>query len=160
MVGYAYDYATDHYTGWHQHPRAQLLHAMSGTMQVVSATALFIVPPGTGLWVPAHTEHVTQMPGGLAMRGLFLRGRGAHRTGHGDGGCDLTAAAGADPGGVRAASDVGRGRTRESCCGVGASRDRPCCDTPDLGAGLQRCAAAGVIEARLSVAGDRRACRA
>ncbi|MBV8346674.1 MAG: AraC family ligand binding domain-containing protein [Mycolicibacterium sp.] len=58
IVGYAYDYSTDHDTGWHQHPRAQLLHAMSGTMRVATATALFIVPPGTGLWVPAHTEHV------------------------------------------------------------------------------------------------------
>ena len=73
MVGYAYDYATDHDTGWHKHPRAQLLHAISGIMRVATATALFIVPPGTGLWVPAHTEHVTRMPSGLAMRGLFLR---------------------------------------------------------------------------------------
>ena len=77
MVGYAYDYETDHHTGWHQHPRAQLLHAISGTMRVATAAALFIVPPGTGLWVPAHTEHVTRMPGGLAMRGLFLREDGA-----------------------------------------------------------------------------------
>ena len=40
---------------------------------MATATALFIVPPGTGLWVPAHTAHVTRMPSGLAMRGLFLR---------------------------------------------------------------------------------------
>jgi AraC-like DNA-binding protein len=73
MVGYAYNYAIDHYTGWHQHPRAQLLHATSGTLRVAAKTALFIVPPGTGLWVPAHAEHVTRMPRGLAMRGLFLR---------------------------------------------------------------------------------------
>jgi len=46
---------------------------MSGTMRVATATALFIVPPGTGLWVPVHTQHVTRMPSGLAMRGLFLR---------------------------------------------------------------------------------------
>jgi AraC-like DNA-binding protein len=31
------------------------------------------VPPGTGLWVPAYTEHISRMPSGLAMRGLFLR---------------------------------------------------------------------------------------
>ncbi len=36
-------------------------------------TALFIVPPGTGLWVPANTRHVTHMPAGLSMRALFLR---------------------------------------------------------------------------------------
>jgi AraC-like DNA-binding protein len=73
MVGYARDYASEHYTGWHQHPRAQLLHALSGTIRVATAAALFIVPPGTGLWVPAHTEHDSRMPGGLSMRGLFLR---------------------------------------------------------------------------------------
>src|SRR6185312_13370669 len=73
MVGFAYDYPAAHYTGWHQHPRAQLLHATAGVMRVETRSALFIVPPGTGLWVPAHTEHVTRMPGGLTMRALFLR---------------------------------------------------------------------------------------
>ena len=73
LVGYARDCTTEHYTGWHQHPRAQLLHALDGTMRVATETALFIVPPGTGLWLPANTPHVTRMPAGLAMRGLFLR---------------------------------------------------------------------------------------
>jgi AraC-like DNA-binding protein len=72
-VGYAYDYAEANDTGWHQHPRAQLLHATSGVMRVATGTALFIVPPGTGLWVPANTRHVTRMPAGLSMRALFLR---------------------------------------------------------------------------------------
>jgi AraC-like DNA-binding protein len=72
-VGYAYDYRASHDTGWHQHPRAQLLHATSGVMRVATQSALFIVPPGTGLWMPARTLHVTRMPTGLAMRGLFLR---------------------------------------------------------------------------------------
>ena len=54
-------------------PLDQLLRVMSGTMRVATATALFIVPPGTGLWVPAYAEHVTRMPSGLAMGGLFLR---------------------------------------------------------------------------------------
>jgi hypothetical protein len=35
--------------------------------------ALLIVLPGTGLWVPAYTEHISRMPSGPAMRGLFLR---------------------------------------------------------------------------------------
>ena len=73
LVGYAYDYRTAHDTGWHEHPRAQLLHATSGVMRVATQSALFIVPPGTGLWMPAETLHVTRMPTGLAMRGLFLR---------------------------------------------------------------------------------------
>src|SRR5215475_14417943 len=73
LVGYAYDYAAAHDTGWHQHPRAQLLHATSGVMRVATHAALFIVPPGTALWMPAGTPHVTRMPTGLAMRALFLR---------------------------------------------------------------------------------------
>jgi AraC-like DNA-binding protein len=73
LVGYAHDYAVDHITGWHQHPRAQLLHAVAGIVRVATEAALFIVPPGTGLWVPANTLHVTRMPAGLEMRGLFLR---------------------------------------------------------------------------------------
>ena len=73
IVGFAHDYAADHQTGWHSHPRAQLLHAIMGTMRVATRSALFIVPPGTGLWVPAHTEHAVRMPTGLAMRALFLR---------------------------------------------------------------------------------------
>lgn len=73
LVGYARDCPADHDTGWHSHPRAQLLHAVAGVIRVATASALFIVPPGTGLWVPAHTSHATRMPKGLAMRGLFLR---------------------------------------------------------------------------------------
>lgn len=73
LVGYAYDYGTAHDTDWHEHPRAQLLHATSGVIRVLTHSALFIVPPGTGLWVPARTQHVTRMPPGLTMRALFLR---------------------------------------------------------------------------------------
>jgi AraC-like DNA-binding protein len=73
LVGYAYDFAEANNTGWHQHPRAQLLHATAGVMRVATDSALFIVPPGTGLWVPANTRHVTRMPAGLSMRALFLR---------------------------------------------------------------------------------------
>lgn len=73
LVGYASDYQTDHETGWHNHPRAQLLHAVAGVFRVATEHSLFIVPPGTGLWVPAQTRHAARMPKGLAMRGLFLR---------------------------------------------------------------------------------------
>jgi AraC-like DNA-binding protein/mannose-6-phosphate isomerase-like protein (cupin superfamily) len=73
LVGYAIDYHTSNDTGWHQHPRAQLLHAIEGVMRVRTETAQYIVPPGTGLWMPAHTAHITRMPSGLRMRALFLR---------------------------------------------------------------------------------------
>ena len=73
LVGYATDHIEGHDTGWHQHPRAQLLYAIAGVMRVATEAALFIVPPGTGLWMPAHTRHVTRAPPGVRMRALFLR---------------------------------------------------------------------------------------
>ena len=73
LVGYARDYAAGHETGWHQHPRAQLLYAVAGVMRVATESALFIVPPGAGLWVPPHGPHAVRMPAGLQMRSLFLR---------------------------------------------------------------------------------------
>jgi len=73
LVGYAIDYGAGNDTGWHQHPRAQLLHAIEGVLRVETEAAQFVLPPGTGLWMPARTLHVTRMPAGLRMRALFLR---------------------------------------------------------------------------------------
>ena len=73
MAGYSNDYASGHETGLHRHPRAQLLFAISGVMRVTTEAALFTVPPGTGLWVPADTLHGVRMDGEVLMRALFLR---------------------------------------------------------------------------------------
>ncbi len=73
MTGYAWDYAPGHETGLHRHPRAQLLFATAGVMRVTTERALFIVPPDTGLWVPAETMHAVRMAGTVRMRALFLR---------------------------------------------------------------------------------------
>ncbi len=83
LVGYAFDYPVGHRTGRHQHPRAQLLYAIEGVMRVTTDAALFIVPPGTGLWMPAHTLHEVTMPTRLGMRALFLRSDAA-RAGPGE----------------------------------------------------------------------------
>lgn len=73
VVGYAHDYAPGHQTGMHRHPRAQLLFAIAGVMRVTTEGALFLIPPGTGLWVPADTIHAVRMDGEVHMRALFLR---------------------------------------------------------------------------------------
>jgi AraC-like DNA-binding protein/quercetin dioxygenase-like cupin family protein len=73
VVGYAFDYVSGHETGSHRHPRAQLLFATAGVMRITTDTALFTVPPGTGLWVPADTLHAVRMGGDVRMRALFLR---------------------------------------------------------------------------------------
>ena len=83
LVGYAIDYNAGNDTGWHQHPRAQLLHAIEGVLRVETEAAQFVLPPGTGLWMPARTLHVTRMPPGLRMRALFLR-EDAARAGPGE----------------------------------------------------------------------------
>src|SRR5471030_2419076 len=73
MAGYTHDYASGHETGLHRHPRAQLLFATAGVMRVTTEAALFTVPPGTGLWVPADTIHAVRMDGAVQMRALLLR---------------------------------------------------------------------------------------
>ena len=73
MAGYSHDYPSGHLTGLHRHPRAQLLFATAGVMRVSTEAALFTVPPGTGLWVPADTQHGVRMDGEVHMRALFLR---------------------------------------------------------------------------------------
>jgi AraC-like DNA-binding protein/quercetin dioxygenase-like cupin family protein len=73
VAGYAHDYDAGHDTGMHRHPRAQLLFATAGVMRVSTEPATFIVPPGTGLWVPADTTHAVRMDGEVHMRALFLR---------------------------------------------------------------------------------------
>lgn len=73
MTGYAFDYKSGHETDLHRHPRAQLLFATVGVMRVTTEPALFTVPPGTGLWVPADITHGVRMDGDVCMRALFLR---------------------------------------------------------------------------------------
>ena len=73
VVGYSHDYPSGHYTGMHRHPRAQLLFAVAGVMRITTGSALYVIPPGTGLWVPANEEHGVRMDGVSRMRALFLR---------------------------------------------------------------------------------------
>lgn len=73
LAGFARDYPAGGWTGRHAHPRAQLLHATRGLMRVQTDAALFVVPPGHGLWMPAGHAHAVGMDGAVRMRALFLR---------------------------------------------------------------------------------------
>ncbi len=122
MVGYAFDYKSGHETGLHRHPRAQLLFATAGVMRVTTESALFTVPPGTGLWVPADTTHGVRMDGDVCMRALFLRADAAASgppDHHGD--RRFAVAARADPDGVRRAGGVGCARPDQAGRGAGAA---------------------------------------
>lgn len=79
IVGFACDYPDGLSSGMHSHPRAQLLYATSGVMRVDTADANYLIPPTTGLFLPADEEHAISMDGPVAMRALFMREDAASR---------------------------------------------------------------------------------
>jgi AraC-like DNA-binding protein len=54
-----------------------LLYATSGVLRIEAEHAGFVIPPGTGLFVPANIVHAVRMNGAVHMRALFLRDRAA-----------------------------------------------------------------------------------
>lgn len=59
-------------TGWHQHPRAQLLFAVQGAMLVETRGQRWTVPPLRALWIPPGIDHAVTMRGHVAMRTLYV----------------------------------------------------------------------------------------
>lgn len=59
-------------TGWHAHPRGQLLHAIEGVMIVRSAAGSWVVPPNRALWITAALEHEVKMSGAVKIRTVFI----------------------------------------------------------------------------------------
>lgn len=81
IVGFAHDYPSGLATGFHSHPRAQLVYAISGVMRVETRGSNYVVPPTTALLLPADVEHAVRMDGPVAMRELFLREDATERLG-------------------------------------------------------------------------------
>lgn len=79
IVGFACDYPSGLSSGFHAHPRAQLLYATSGVMRVETPGSSYVVPPTTALFLPADAQHAIRMDGPVAMRALFLREDAATR---------------------------------------------------------------------------------
>lgn len=59
-------------TGWHTHPRGQLLYAIKGVMIVRSTAAFWVVPANRALWIPAGLEHEVKMSGEVKIRTVFI----------------------------------------------------------------------------------------
>lgn len=59
-------------TGWHTHPRAQLLYATSGVMVVHTDAGSWVVPPNRALWMVAHLRHNVTMSGDVLMRTAYV----------------------------------------------------------------------------------------
>ena len=68
--------ASDHPHGEHivphHHPRAQLIHALTGVMTVISDGGSWVVPTGRALWMPAGMGHAIRIAGDVTMRTLFV----------------------------------------------------------------------------------------
>lgn len=59
-------------TGWHSHPRGQLLYATEGVMVIHSEGGSWVVPPQRGLWLVAGLRHSVTMSGDVLMRTAFI----------------------------------------------------------------------------------------
>ncbi|WP_051328959.1 AraC family transcriptional regulator [Geminicoccus roseus] len=55
----------------HRHERDQLVFAADGTMRVRIPAALWLVPPGHAVLVPAGMPHAIEVAGAVAMRTLY-----------------------------------------------------------------------------------------
>jgi len=72
IVPYAKDYQHGDFEPNHSHNCAQLIHSLSGVVQVNTRQGSWVVPPGRGVWLPARTEHSLSFTGKVAARTLFV----------------------------------------------------------------------------------------
>jgi AraC-like DNA-binding protein len=68
----ALTFSDGHQMEAHAHPWGQLIYAATGTMRVLAADALWIVPQGRALWAPPNVAHEIQMRGSVAMRTIYV----------------------------------------------------------------------------------------
>ena len=71
--GHALDFAAGGDTGWHRHPRGQLVHALSGTLTCDTVDGTWLVPPDRAVWLPPGRRHRLAAQGPVAARLLYLR---------------------------------------------------------------------------------------
>jgi AraC-like DNA-binding protein len=65
-------YSHGHVLEPHSHRWGQLIYAVTGTMQVLAADTLWLVPPTRALWAPAGIVHAIVMRGSTAMRTIYV----------------------------------------------------------------------------------------
>ena len=72
IVPVAKDYQHGEFEPLHYHDCAQLIHSLSGVVQVNTRLGSWVVPPGRGVWLPARVEHSLQITGKVAARALLV----------------------------------------------------------------------------------------
>jgi AraC-like DNA-binding protein len=73
VVAFARDFADGEVLETHSHPRAQLVHTITGVMSVTTPDGTWIIPPHRALWVPPFIEHGIAMQGPVSMRTLYVQ---------------------------------------------------------------------------------------
>lgn len=72
VIAVGNDYPAGHMHPRHRHRRAQLLHAISGTMIVSTDHGSWVVPPQHGLWIPSGVQHGFRMVGDVTTRSVYV----------------------------------------------------------------------------------------
>jgi AraC-like DNA-binding protein len=72
MIAMDADYPDGASTGWHTHPRGQLLYAIEGVMVVQTEMGYWVVPPSHALWLTDGLAHEVKMSGMVKMRTVFI----------------------------------------------------------------------------------------
>ncbi|MGG4775218.1 AraC family transcriptional regulator [Alcaligenaceae bacterium 429] len=72
------DYTPGTLLDTHSHRRAQMLYGMSGLMEVDTAAGAWVIPPYSGVWIPAGQPHRVRMQG-VSTRSLYIEPQAAPR---------------------------------------------------------------------------------
>lgn len=72
IVPVSKDYQHGDFEPPHYHDCAQLIHSLSGVVQVNTRQGSWVVPPGRGVWLPAQVEHSLRITGKVAARALLV----------------------------------------------------------------------------------------
>ncbi len=59
-------------TGWHSHPRGQLLYATEGVMVIHTDAGSWVIPPNRALWMLTGLRHCVTMSGDVVMRTAYI----------------------------------------------------------------------------------------
>jgi len=71
VVGYT-EIITNAVCASHSHPRAQLIYATSGVMNVVVKNKIWVVNPLQGLWIPGGMEHQVSFQKNVNLYSIFI----------------------------------------------------------------------------------------
>ena len=72
VAALASDYPHGYYMALHRHVRAQLIHALTGVMTVMSEHGSWVVPTGRAVWMPAGSDHAVRFFGDVSMRTVYV----------------------------------------------------------------------------------------